>query len=116
MKADIDKVNALGIKGLEIIGNRFDPNAVITRADFAIMCEDILAKVTNDTKFATSNIESPSPFKDVDESYYAKNAIMTCTTRGIMKADLKGNFKGGDPVSGAEALLTIRHLNDQLKY
>jgi tetratricopeptide (TPR) repeat protein len=41
LKSDIEKVNALGIKGLEIIGNRFDPNAVITRADFAIMCEDI---------------------------------------------------------------------------
>jgi hypothetical protein len=76
----------------------------------------LCAKISNDTKLAISNIESPSPFKDVDESYYAKNAIMTCTTRGIMKADLNGYFKGGDPVSGAEALLTIRHLNDQLKY
>ena len=116
LKSDIEKVNALGIKGLEIIGNRFDPYAVITRADFAIMCEDILAKVTNDTKLATSNIESPSPFKDVEESFYAKNAIMTCTTRGIMKADLNGYFRGDDSVSGAEALLTIRHLNDLLRY
>lgn len=116
LKSDIDIVNTLGIKGLEVIGNRFDPDGVIRRADFAIMVEDILVKVTGENTLPTSYIDSPSPFKDVDESYYAKNAIMTCTTRGFMKADLNGYFKGGDPVSGADALLTIRRLNDALKF
>lgn len=116
LKADIDAVNALGIKGLEIIGHRFDPDAQITRANFAMMIEDILVKVTREDDLPTRYIGAASPFKDVDDGYYAKNAIMTCTTRGIMKADLYGYFKGDEAVSGADALLIIRRLNEALRY
>ncbi len=116
LKADIDKVNTLGIKGLEVVGNRFDPDAEITRSDFAVMIESILVKITHDEGLATRYIDAPSPFRDVNDSYYAKNAIMTCTTRGIMKGDIYGYFKGDEPVTGADALLTIRRLNEALKY
>ncbi len=116
LKADIEAVNALNIKGLEIIGHRFDPDAQIARANFAMMIEDILVKVTREDDLPTRYIGSASPFKDVDDSYYAKNAIMTATTRGIMKADLYGYFKGDEAVSGADALLIIRRLNEALRY
>ena len=60
-------------------------------------------------------IGAKSPFKDMNSSYYAFNAIITCTTRGIMRADLNGYFKGEDPVSGADALLILRRLKEALE-
>lgn len=116
LKADIEIVNTLGVKGLELVGDRFDPDAEITRSDFALMIEDILVKVTGEKGIQTKYIDAASPFRDIDDGYYAKNAIMTCTTRGIMKADLYGYFRGEAPVSGAEALLVIRRLNEALKF
>ena len=115
LKADINSIISIGIRGLEPVGNRFDPDKVITRANFAVMIEDILVKITGEEDLPNRFIGSSSPFKDVDSSYYAFNAIITCTTRGIMMADLNSYFKGEEPVSGADALLIIRKLKEQLK-
>ena len=112
--ADINTVIHLGIRGLEPIGNRFDPDKEITRSNFAVMIEDILVKVTREIDLPNKFIGSTSPFKDVEPSNYAFNAIMTCTTRGIMKADLNGYFKGQEPVSGADALLILRRLKEAI--
>jgi hypothetical protein len=45
------------------------------------------------------------------------NAVMVCTTRGIMEtADAgTGEFMPMGPVSGADALLAIRTLKSQLE-
>lgn len=115
LRADIDAVVDIGIRGFEPIGNRFDPDKEITRANFAVMIEDILVKITREDDLPAKYIGAESPFKDVDSSHYAFNAIMTCTTRGIMKADLNGYFKGEKPVSGADALLILRRLKDALE-
>ncbi len=116
LSADIDAVIGLGIRGLEPVGNRFEPDKEITRADFAVMIEDILIKVLREDNLPTRYIGSPSPFKDVDSSFYAFNAIMTCTTRGIMEADLNGYFRPEGPVSGADALLSLRRLKEALTF
>ena len=113
--ADIDIIVRLKLRGLEPIGNRFDPDKEITRANYAIMIEDILFRITREQENRSKFIGSVSPFEDIDSSHYAFNAIMTCTTRGIMKADIDGFFYGDKPVSGADSLLILRRLKETLK-
>lgn len=114
-QAEIATITGLGIRGLEPTGHRFEPDKVISRSDFAIMIEDILAKITGEDDLFRRSIGGRSPFKDVDPGNHAFNAIMTCTTRGIMKGDLNGYFKGDQPVSGADALLILKRLKQALQ-
>ena len=56
-------------------------------------------------------------FPDVRSDQYFFNAAMVATSRGFLEADkATGEFKPGDPVSGADALLSIREFKDQLKF
>jgi hypothetical protein len=112
LAADIEEVAALAIRGLEPIGHRFDPDKAVTRANFAVIIEDILMRITRERELPTRFIGAKSPFVDVDTSHYAFNAIVTCTTRGMMRADINGCFKGAQAVPGADALLILRHLKD----
>ncbi len=117
LKTDINAVIKIGIKGLQPgPDHTFQPYAHITRAEFAMMVEDILIKITNNTKLATKFIGSTSPFPDLRSSLSYYNAAMVCSTRGIMKAqDLStGEFKPMGNVSGADALLSLRELKIQL--
>jgi hypothetical protein len=81
------------------------------------MLEDILIKVNGDEKLATKYLGAVTTFPDVRNDQYYFNAAMTATTRGYLEADkATGEFRPGDPVSGADALLTIRTFKDQLKF
>lgn len=113
LRRDIEAVMDLGIKGLEPYPDHtFKPDEKIAQAEYAMMIEDILIKVTGDQGLATKFIGSPSPFPDLmsDLPYY--NAVMVSTTRGIMeiKDMATGEFDPMGSVSGAEALLIIRGL------
>jgi tetratricopeptide (TPR) repeat protein len=113
LRTDIESVIALQIKGIEPYPDHtFKPDQKIARAEYAMMIEDILIKVSRDDKLATKFIGSPSPFPDLrsDLPYY--NAVMVSTTRGIMETkDLTtGEFDPMGSVSGADALLIIRRL------
>jgi tetratricopeptide (TPR) repeat protein len=118
LKPSIETVLRLQIRGLEAGPNhKFEPNKIITKAEFAVMLEDILIKVTGDDKLATKFIGATSPFPDMRNDHYAFNAVMTVTTRGFLETDkATGEFKAGDSVSGADALLAIRSFKDQLKF
>ncbi|KAF0122724.1 MAG: hypothetical protein FD151_632 [bacterium] len=96
----------------------YRPDDVITRASYAIMVEDILTKVTGDDKLSTKYIGNKSPFPDLRGDLPYFNAVMVVTTRGIMEAvDLTtGEFAPMKPVSGADALLIIRKLKDELRF
>ena len=118
LRADVEAVIERGIRGLEPgPDHKFEPDQKIARAEYAIMIEDILIKATGDEKLATKFIGSPSPFPDLrnDLSYY--NAVMVCTTRGIMETkDLTtGEFDPMGSISGADALLIIRKLQSVIK-
>lgn len=113
LRADIEAVLAVGIKGLQLFPDHtYHPDKPITRAEFAIMLEDILIKILRDDSLATKFIGSPSPFPDLrnDLPYY--NAVMIVTTRDIMEIrdTVTGEFDPMGVVSGAEALLSIRIL------
>ena len=108
----------LQVRGLEPGPNHtFEPDKLITKAEFALMLEDILIKVSGDEKLATKYIGATSLFPDVRNDHYAFNAVMTATSRGFLEADkATGEFNPGAPVSGADALLAIRAFKDQLKF
>ncbi|MBW2259709.1 MAG: S-layer homology domain-containing protein, partial [Deltaproteobacteria bacterium] len=113
LRTDIESVIALQIKGIEPYPDHtFKPDQKIARAEYAMMIEDILIKVSRDEKLATKFIGGPSPFPDLrsDLPYY--NAVMVSTTRSIMETkDLTtGEFDPMGSVSGADALLIIRRL------
>jgi hypothetical protein len=82
------------------------------------MVEDVLIKVSGDKKLATKYIGTTSPFPDLRGDLPYFNAVMVVTTRGIMETkDLTtGEFAPLDPVSGADVLLVIRKLKDELRF
>jgi hypothetical protein len=118
LKPSIDAVLKLQVRGLEAGPNHtFEPDKLITKSEFALMLEDILIKVGGDDKLATKYIGATSPFPDVRSDHYAFNAIMVVTSRGFLEADkATGEFRPADPVSGADALLSIREFKNQLKF
>jgi len=119
LRTDIQTVLNIGVKGLEPYPDHtYRPDDVITRASYAIMVEDILTKVTGDNKLSTKYIGNKSPFPDLRGDLPYFNAVMVVTTRGIMEAvDLTtGEFAPMKPVSGADALLIIRKLKDELRF
>ncbi len=115
LETDVRLVLAMGIRGLERDpqGN-FRPNAGITRAHYAIIIGDIVAKLTRDPGLNTRYIGQLSPFPDVKPDAACFNAVLVCTTRGIMEVEnsLTGKFNPAGAVGGADALLVIRKLKD----
>ena len=118
LRHDINTVIRIGIRGLEPYPNHtFRPDEEITRASYAMMLEDILIKATRDDKLATRFFGNASPFPDLRNDLPYFNAVMVCTSRNIMTvADARtGEFSPLGPVAGADALLAIRELKEQLR-
>ena len=118
LKPSIDVILKLQVRGLEAgPDHKFDPDKIITKGEFAVMLEDILIKVSGDEKLATKFLGATSTFPDVRSDQYFFNAAMLATSRGFLEADkATGEFKPGEPVSGADALLSIRAFKEQLKF
>ena len=119
LRTDIVTIMRLGVRGLEPSpDHKFFHNEKITRAAYALMIEDILIKVSGDEKLATKFIGSKSPFPDLRNDLPYFNAVMVMTSRGVMEAkDLStGEFSPMGTVSGADALLIIRKLKDELRF
>ena len=109
----------IGMRGLEVYpdGN-FRPDELVVRASYAMMIEDILVKITGDNALATRFIGGSSPFPDLRADLPYFNAVMVATSRGLMEAKdmVSGAFSTLDPVSGADALLVIRKMREELRY
>jgi len=117
LKNDILAVIEIGIKGLQSFPDHtYRPEQMVSRAEFAMMVEDILIKITGSDGLATQFIGSKSPFPDLRSDLPYFNAVMTCTTRGIMTAKniRTGEFDPMGLISGADSLLSIRALKSQL--
>jgi tetratricopeptide (TPR) repeat protein len=118
LRSDIEEVLKLRVAGLQPDpAHQFHPNATVLRGEFAMMVEDILVKVTGEKGLKTKFIGQPSPFRDVRSDVPWFNAIQVVTTRSLMepKDKVNGIFKPGDPITGADALLVIRLLKDELR-
>ena len=77
----------------------------------------VLTIISGDESLETRYFgESPSRFQDVSSSHPAYNAMALCAERGIMQSNmLTGKFEPSKPVSGADALLSIRSFQNALK-
>jgi Tfp pilus assembly protein PilF len=119
LRADVQRVISLGIKGLDTFPDgTFAPYESILRASYAMMIADIISTLTHDPSLANKYQGTASPFADVSNDVPYFNAVMVCTTRGIIEA--KGGMKQSifgpmDSVSGAEAVLAIRRLKEDLR-
>ena len=119
LKADIEGIIEIGVRGLEAYSDGlFRPNDLVERAAYAMMIEDILIKVSGDNALATRFIGSTSPFPDLRSDLPYFNAVMVVTTRQIMGAKniTTGEFVPMGPVAGADALLIIRKIREELKF
>ncbi len=94
---------------------KFYPKEDITRAEFALFIQNITIKALHDDEIATKYIVEDSRFKDMRSGTATYNAAALCVDRDIMDANLDGTFKPMEKVSGADALLTIRKFQNQLR-
>jgi hypothetical protein len=116
LKADIDIIVELEVKGLQPYPDHtFKPDLPLNRAEYAMIMEDVLIKITGVDQLATRFIGSPSPFPDIRNDLPYFNAVMLCTTRGLMETKdlMSGVFDPMGPISGADALLAVRLLKLQ---
>jgi hypothetical protein len=106
----------LKIRGLEPYPDHtFHPQEEVNRGEYAMMVEDAIIAITGDQELATKHIGTESRFPDVNSSHPAYNAVCTAVDRGIMDAEINGEFGMDESVSGPEALLVIRKLKNFLK-
>lgn len=114
---DIKAVLKYEFRGLiPFPGNLFRPDDPMSRAGFCLVLEDILCRLKHAPGTKTENYSDGSTlFSDVGSDHYAFNAIVLCTTRSFVAADLDGRFRPAEPVTGIEALLAVRRLKQEIK-
>ena len=109
----IEDATGLGIRGLQIYPDHtFHPNEALTRSEFAFLAEDALIAALGDKTIATKYIGSTSRFSDVPAGSPYYNAICNAVDRNVMSGNTDGSFGASKPVSGADALLTIRQIKE----
>lgn len=112
----IEDAVGLGIRGLQVYPDRtFHPQEALTRAEFAFLAEDALIAALGDKTIATKYIGSTSRFSDVAAGSPCYNAICNAVDKNVMDGNPDGTFGASKPVSGADALLTIRLIKELRK-
>lgn len=105
-----------GIRGLQVNPDgSFQPGLALTRAEFALLAEDALMVALGDKTLATKYIGGPSRFSDVGTGSPYFNAICDAVDHNVMSPNPDGTFGALKPVSGADALLTIRLIKELRK-
>ncbi len=110
----IEQVIDLGIMEVSP-DNMWYPDELVSRAEYALFLQNILIHVLNDESLATRYIGETSRFRDMRSNTATYNAAALCVDRSIMDASIDGTFGPMNPVSGAEALLIIRQLQNVLR-
>jgi len=113
----IEEILALGVPGLELFPDHsFQPEQALTRANYALVNQGILVLLSGDRSLGIRYVGESSRFPDVRSDFYAYNAIALSNERGFMAADKRtGHFYPERTVSGAEALLMVRELQNSFR-
>ena len=112
----ISDVVDLKIRGLEPYPDHtFHPDQLVNRGEYALVVEEAIIAILHDPSLATKHIGGESRFPDVNPSYPAYNAICNAVDKGVMTAEMNGEFGVSKSVSGPEALLVIRKLKELAK-
>ncbi len=104
-QADIARLHRLGI--LNGVGNnKYDPNATLTRAQFAQMINNLLQLSPDGTK---------ADYSDIRSSAWYNNAIQAVTTVGVSNGYTDGTYKPNRKISREEMahilLNTMRYVD-----
>lgn len=111
LSLDIKKILAYNFRGISVDDkNRFHPDNHLSRAEFALLAEDVLTCFVKEEKPAIKYIGSVPPFTDVRDDYFALNAIIAVTARTIMQAGPDGRFRPADSVTRGEAMHAMNVL------
>jgi len=114
--SSIEDAVKLGIEGLHVYpdGN-FRPRDLITRADYAVMIEDIVAKASGEKAVELKGFRSP--FYDVPADHAFFRAVMFVTARGFMEpvGQLSGSFSPFEQLSGIDAVFAIKKVEAYLQ-
>lgn len=110
----IEDIQKFQIRGLEPSpDHKFYPNQPIIRSEYAFFIEDILIAITGDQTLATKYLgAAESRFSDVNPGSPYYNAICNAVDKNVMDANLNGEFRAMDSVSGPDALLIIRAIKE----
>jgi Tfp pilus assembly protein PilF len=104
---------ALNIRGLEPYPDHtFHPQELINRGEFAMVVEEAIIAILGDPSLASKHIGTDSRFPDVNSAHPSYNAICNAVDKGVLDAEMNGEFGLANPVSGADALLAIRALKN----
>ncbi len=93
----------------------FYPDETVTRAEYALLLQNILITVMHEPDLATKYIGEQSRFKDMRSGTATYNAAALAVDRGVMQATVEGTFEPMKTVSGADALLIIRQFQNHLR-
>ena len=112
----IQRVLDLQIAGLKLQADgKFHPADPVTRKDLAQVLQEALVLVTGETGIRSRYVGVESRFPDVRDDVYYYNAAALVVDRGLMQTDgLAGEFRPGEEVSGADAVLGIKRLQSGL--
>ena len=113
----VERAVELGLPGLEPLPDgSFGEDLKVTRANLARVIEGILSLLTDSEGLSTRYIGESSRFPDVRADHFSYNAIALSVDRGIIRPEaVTGRFRPESPVSGAEALLIIRELQNAVR-
>jgi len=95
----------------------FDPQLKITKASLCEILEDILVRILGDNSLRHRFKKVRSPYKDLDPKSPYYNACILGLIKGfVLPQDrLNGRFGPLSPVSGADALLSLKRLREEAK-
>ncbi|MCJ7618080.1 MAG: alkaline phosphatase family protein [Desulfobacterales bacterium] len=116
-RADIERVLALGIRGLEAFpDNIFRPTDPVRRAEFVVILEEVLTRATRDQTLPTRLLGKLPRFSDVKSGVWYQSAADLALDLGLF-APAPGEvpkFRSLDPITGLETLQAFRLLRKRL--
>lgn len=114
-RSDIEIALHLNVNGLgRLPDGSFGPEQPETRADYAMIMEDIMATIRQDPTLKKRFIGKASPFSDIGNEDPFFNAVMLCTNETSIMEPGAGIFNPEGAVSGADAVLILRKLKEEL--
>ncbi len=116
LRSYIEDIRDVGIRGLKVYPDgSFRPGDLLNRADYAVMIEDIVVKISGKKNAAFKGRRSP--FYDVPSDWAFFDAVMFVTSRGFMEpvGMLSGSFSPFQQLSGIDAVFAIRKIKEYLQ-
>jgi arylsulfatase A-like enzyme len=114
---DINRVLALGVRGLEPFPDQtFRPASVVSRAEFVVILEDVLTRLTQDQTLPTKLFGKSPRFRDVAPGVWYQSAADLARELGLFEPapGEAATFKPLNPITGYETLQAFRLLRKSL--